>query len=34
VECAPPIACVGVECFDPGFVNYPVRTLWTQDGIE
>jgi type IV pilus assembly protein PilY1 len=34
VDCAPPIACVGVECFDPGFVNYPVKTLWTQDGIE
>jgi type IV pilus assembly protein PilY1 len=34
-ECAPdPIACVGVECFDPGFENRPVRTLWTQDGIE
>ncbi len=34
-ECAePPIACVGVECFSPGFVNNPVRTLWTQDGIE
>jgi type IV pilus assembly protein PilY1 len=34
-ECAePPIACVGVECFDPGFVNNPVKTLWTQDGIE
>jgi type IV pilus assembly protein PilY1 len=30
----PPIGCVGVECFDPGFVNNPVRTLWTQDGIE
>ncbi|MFQ5548099.1 MAG: pilus assembly protein [Woeseia sp.] len=30
----PPIACVGVECFDPGFANNPVRTLWTQDGIE
>ena len=26
--------CVGVECFDPGFENNPVRTLWTQDGIE
>jgi type IV pilus assembly protein PilY1 len=26
--------CVGVECFDPGFANNPVRTLWTQDGIE
>lgn len=34
-ECAPPpIGCVGVECFDPGFANNPVRTLWTQDGIE
>jgi type IV pilus assembly protein PilY1 len=34
-DCAPPpIGCVGVECFDPGFQNNPVRTLWTQDGIE
>lgn len=34
-DCAPPpIGCVGVECFDPGFENNPVRTLWTQDGIE
>ncbi len=34
-DCAPPpIGCVGVECFDPGFINNPVRTLWTQDGIE
>lgn len=30
----PPIGCVGVECFNPGFVNLPVRTLWTQDGIQ
>ena len=30
----PPIGCVGVECFNPGFVNVPVRTLWTQDGVE
>ncbi len=30
----PPIGCVGVECFNPGFENNPVRTLWTQDGIE
>ncbi len=30
----PPIGCIGVECFDPGFENFPVRTLWTQDGIE
>ena len=34
-DCAPPpIACIGVECFDPGFVNRPVRTVWTQNGIE
>ncbi len=30
----PPIGCVGFECFDPGFPNNPVRTLWTQDGIQ
>jgi type IV pilus assembly protein PilY1 len=30
----PPLGCVGVECFNPGFKNNPVRTLWTQDGIE
>jgi type IV pilus assembly protein PilY1 len=34
-ECSPPpIGCVGVECFDPGFPNNPVRTLWTQDGVN
>ena len=35
-ECQPPepIGCVGVECFDPEFPNNPVRTLWTQDGID
>ncbi len=34
-DCAPPpLGCVGVECFDPGFANNPVRTLWTQDGIQ
>ena len=33
--CSPePVGCIGVECFDPGFANNPVRTLWTQDGIE
>jgi type IV pilus assembly protein PilY1 len=30
----PPIGCIGTFCFDPGFENNPVRTLWTQDGIE
>lgn len=35
VDCKiPPLGCIGVECFDPGFKNNPVRTLWTQDGIE
>jgi len=29
-----PIYCVGVECAGTGFGNNPVRTLWTQDGIE
>ena len=34
-DCSPPpIGCIGVECFDPGFDNFPVRTLWTQDGLE
>jgi type IV pilus assembly protein PilY1 len=34
-ECMPPpIACVGVECFDPDYPNLPVRTLWTQDGVD
>ena len=34
-DCAPPpLGCIGVECFDPGYANNPVRTLWTQDGIE
>lgn len=34
-ECSPPpLYCVGVECDDPGFDNNPVRTLWTQDGID
>jgi len=34
-DCAePPIYCVGAECDSPGFANNPVRTLWTQDGIE
>ena len=34
-ECIPePIYCIGVECAQPGFENNPIRTLWTQDGIE
>ncbi len=31
---APPLACIGVECFETGFVNRPVRTVWTQNGTE
>ncbi|MEM7431474.1 MAG: PilC/PilY family type IV pilus protein [Pseudomonadota bacterium] len=30
----PPLMCVGVECSPPGFDPFPVRTLWTQDGIQ
>ncbi|MBJ90332.1 MAG: hypothetical protein CMO98_10795 [Woeseia sp.] len=34
-ECTPPpLGCIGVECFDPGFSNKPVRTLWTQNGVN
>ncbi|HET6630762.1 MAG TPA: PilC/PilY family type IV pilus protein [Woeseiaceae bacterium] len=34
-ECAePPILCVGTVCSAPPFDNHPVRTLWTQDGIQ
>lgn len=27
-----PIACIGVECLDPGITNDLTRTFWTQDG--
>ena len=34
-QCSPPpLMCIGVECRDPLFPNNPVRTLWTQDGIQ
>jgi type IV pilus assembly protein PilY1 len=29
-----PVTCIGVECFSPGFINAPVRTLWNQTGTE
>jgi type IV pilus assembly protein PilY1 len=29
-----PVACIGVECFPPGFSNVPKRTLWSQTGTE
>jgi type IV pilus assembly protein PilY1 len=34
-ECSPePVGCVGLECFRPGFENVPVRTFWTEDGVD
>ena len=34
-ECRPdPVGCVGLECFPPPFVNRPVRTFWTQQGVD
>ena len=33
--CSPqPLFCVGVECDPSDYPNNPIRTLWTQDGIE
>ncbi|MBM4195897.1 MAG: hypothetical protein FJ197_02180 [Gammaproteobacteria bacterium] len=26
--------CLGVECFDPGIANPPLRTRWNQAGVE
>ena len=34
-QCSPPpIYCVGAECDPTDYGNNPVRTLWTQDGID
>ena len=34
-QCSPPpIYCVGAECDPTDYDNNPVRTLWTQDGID
>lgn len=30
----PPVACVDLFCFPPGFANDPVRTFWRQESIE
>jgi len=31
-ECAPPpLACVGMFCFPPGFGNNPIRTIWSEE---
>ncbi|MGI9202075.1 MAG: hypothetical protein ACR2QL_13510, partial [Woeseiaceae bacterium] len=29
-----PLVCIGAECFDPQLDATPVRTLWTQGGIN
>jgi type IV pilus assembly protein PilY1 len=34
-ECTPPpVACVDLFCFPPGFMNNPVRTFWTQENLD
>jgi len=30
----PPITCIGAECRGTDFINRPIRTVWTMDGIE
>ena len=30
----PPVACVDLFCFPPGFVNNPVRTFWSQESVN
>jgi len=30
----PPLACVGLFCFPPGFGNDPVRTFWSQESTQ
>jgi type IV pilus assembly protein PilY1 len=30
----PPIACVDLFCFPPGFANNPVRTFWSERAID
>jgi len=32
---SPPVMCIGIECSEPlAYPNNPVRTRWTQDGIQ
>ncbi len=34
-ECTPPpLACVGLFCFSPGFANNPVMTFWSEEGAQ
>jgi type IV pilus assembly protein PilY1 len=30
----PPIACVDLFCFPPGFANGPIRTFWNQEAVD
>jgi len=30
----PPIACVDLFCFPPGFANNPVRTFWSEEALD
>ena len=30
----PPVACVDLFCFPPGFANNPVRTFWSQERVD
>ena len=34
-QCSPPpVACVDLFCFPPGFANNPVRTFWTREALD
>jgi type IV pilus assembly protein PilY1 len=30
----PPVACVDLFCFPPGFANNPVRTFWSEEALD
>jgi type IV pilus assembly protein PilY1 len=30
----PPVACVDLFCFPPGFANNPVRTFWSEQSAD
>jgi len=30
----PPVACVDLFCFAPGFANDPIRTFWSQQSVD
>ena len=34
-ECTPPpVACVDLFCFPPGFANEPIRTVWSEEDTQ